>query len=222
MIDWDTIDTVLLDMDGTLLDLHFDNYFWMDHLPRLYAAKHQISEAESSAHLQATFHSDEGTLQWYSLDHWSEQLEMDIPALKREIQHMIRLRPFAIEFLTQLHASHRDVVMVTNAHRKTLELKMANVDITGWFDRVVVSHDLDAPKEDQAFWHKLQELHPFDSGRTLLIDDTERVLDSARNYGIAHLLTLLQPDSQGQKRLSTRFPGIHHFDEIMPDVPAHG
>ena len=222
MIEWDAIDTVLLDMDGTLLDLHFDNYFWMDHLPRLYAAKHRISQEESSAFLQATFHSGEGTLQWYCLDHWSEQLEMDIPALKQEIQHMIAVRPFAIEFLTQLHASHRDVVMVTNAHRKTLELKMANIDITGWFDRVVVSHDLNAPKEDQAFWHKLQALHPFDPARTLLIDDTERVLDSAREYGIAHLLTLLQPDSQRQKRLSTRFPGIHHFDEIMPGVPVHG
>jgi GMP/IMP 5'-nucleotidase len=221
MIEWDAIDTVLLDMDGTLLDLHFDNYFWMDHLPRLYAAKHRISEEESSAFLQATFHSGEGTLQWYCLDHWSEQLEMDIPALKQEIQHMIAVRPFAIEFLTQLHASDRDVVMVTNAHRKTLELKMANIDITGWFDRVVVSHDLNAPKEDQAFWHKLQALHPFDPARTLLIDDTERVLDSAREYGIAHLLTLLQPDSQRQKRLSTRFPGIHHFDEIMPGVPLH-
>ena len=222
MIEWDAIDTVLLDMDGTLLDLHFDNYFWMEHLPRLYAAIHRISETESSAFLKATFHSGEGTLKWYCLDHWSEQLEMDIPALKQEIQHMIQVRPFAIEFLTQLHASHRDVVMVTNAHRKTLELKMANIDITGWFDRVVVSHDLNAPKEDQAFWHKLQALHPFDPARTLLIDDTERVLDSARDYGIAHLLTLLQPDSQGQKRLSTRFPGIHHFDEIMPGVPVHG
>ncbi len=221
MIDWNSIDTVLLDMDGTLLDLHFDNYFWMDHLPRLYAAKHRISEAESSAHLQATFHSGEGTLNWYCLDHWSKQLDMDIPALKREIQHMIRLRPFAIEFLSRLHASHRDVVMVTNAHRKTLEIKMANVDITGWFDRVVVSHDLEAPKEDQAFWHKLQALHPFDPARTLLIDDTERVLDSAREYGIAHLLTLLQPDSQRQKRLDTRFPGIHHFDEIMPELVTH-
>jgi len=115
-------------------------------------------------------------------------------------------------------------VLVTNAHRTTLDIKMANVDITGWFDRVVVSHDLQAPKEDQDFWHRLQALHPFEPSRTLLIDDTERVLDSARDYGIAHLLTLLQPDSQQQKRLSTRFPGIHHFDEIMhglPGLPGH-
>ena len=217
MIDWDSIDTVLLDMDGTLLDLHFDNYFWTQHLPQIYAKKHRISERESSERLRDKFSSGQGTLEWYCLDHWSQQLDMDIPALKRELQHMISLRPHAIEFLTRLHHSHRDVVMVTNAHRKTLEIKMDNVDITHWFDRVVVSHDLQSPKEDQAFWHKLQDLHPFDPTRTLLIDDTEQVLDSAQAYGIAHLLTLLQPDSQRQKRIDTRFPGIHHFDEIMPD-----
>ena len=216
MIDWNSIDTVLLDMDGTLLDLHFDNYFWMDHLPRAYAEKHQITAEESSERLHSRISSKQGTLDWYSLDHWSEQLDMDIPALKRELQHMISLRPHALEFLTQLHHSHRDVVMVTNAHRKTLDIKMDHVDITPWFDRVVVSHELQAPKEEQAFWHKLQALHPFDPARTLLIDDTERVLDSARDYGIVHLLTLLQPDSQRQKRIDTRFPGIHHFDEIMP------
>ncbi len=216
MIDWDSIDTVLLDMDGTLLDLHFDNYFWAQHLPQIYAKKHRISEQESSERLRDKFSSGQGTLEWYCLDHWSQQLDMDIPALKRELQHMISLRPHAIEFLTRLHHSHRDVVMVTNAHRKTLEIKMDNVDITHWFDRVVVSHDLQSPKEEQAFWHKLQDLHPFDPTRTLLIDDTEQVLESARIYGITHLLTLLQPDSQRQKRIDTRFPGIHHFDEIMP------
>jgi HAD superfamily hydrolase (TIGR01509 family) len=218
MIDWNEIDTVLLDMDGTLLDLAFDNYFWQEHLPQVYAAKHRISEEESSAHLHSRFHSGRGTLEWYCLDHWSQQLDMDIPALKRELRHMISLRPYALEFLRRLHASERDLVLVTNAHRKTLEIKMDQVDITGWFDRVVISHDLASPKEEQAFWQRLQELHPFNPARTLLIDDTEPVLDSAQHYGIAHLLTLLQPDSKQQKRLETRFPGIHHFDEIMPEL----
>ena len=217
MIDWNCIDTVLLDMDGTLLDLHFDNYFWTKHLPRTYAAQHQITEEESSAHLFGSGSAEQGTLQWYSLDHWSQRLDMDIVALKREMQHMISARPFAIDFLRRLNSSHRDVLMVTNAHRKTLDIKMDNVDITPWFDRVVVSHDLLAPKEDQDFWHRLQDLHPFDPSRTLLIDDTEQVLNSAQEYGIAHLLTLLQPDSKRQKRVENRFRGIHHFNEIMPE-----
>ena len=97
-----------------------------------------------------------------------------------------------------------------------MEIKLARVEIAHWFDAIVVSHDLRAPKEDPAFWHALHALHPFPPTRTLLIDDTEAVLDAARRYGIANLLTLLQPDSKLQKRLDTRFPGIHHFDEIMP------
>jgi HAD superfamily hydrolase (TIGR01509 family) len=217
MIDWNSIDTVLLDMDGTLLDLYFDNYFWTEHLPRIYADKHQISEESSAAHLHRQTRENEGTLAWYSIDHWSEQLGLDIPALKREMSHMIALRPYAMEFLQQLHRSSRDVVMVTNAHPKTLEIKMDKVDIRPWFDRIVVSHDLNSPKEEQAFWHRLQALHPFDPARTLLIDDTESVLHSAHEYGVAHLLTLLQPDSRRQKRIDTHFPCIHHFDEIMPD-----
>jgi putative hydrolase of the HAD superfamily len=216
MIDWGCIDTVLLDMDGTLLDLHFDNYFWTEYLPRIYADRHDLSEEASSDHLHGEFSAEQGSLQWYCLDHWSERLDMDIAQLKREVQHMISLRPFVIEFLTRLHNSPRDVIMVTNAHRETLTIKMDRVDITNWFDRVVVSHDLEAPKEAQQFWHRLQALHPFNPERTLLIDDTEQVLASAQEYGIAHLLTMLQPDSQRQVRIDTRFPGIHHFDEIMP------
>lgn len=217
MIEWRDIDTVLLDMDGTLLDLHYDNYFWQQHLPGVYAERNSLSEDESRELLQRRIHKDVGTLRWYSIDHWSEQLELDIPALKRELRHMIRIRPHALEFLRRLHASDRDVVMVTNAHRKTLDIKMDQVDITPWFDRVVVSHDLDSPKEQRVFWDRLQALHPFDPARTLLIDDTESVLESARDYGIAHLLTLLQPDSSRALRIDTRFPGIHHFDEIMPE-----
>lgn len=217
MIDWHSIDTVLLDMDGTLLDLQYDNYFWQEHLPRVYAGKRRISEAEAVAELQERIHRDVGSLRWYCIDHWSQQLELDIPAMKRELAHMVRIRPHALEFMRRLHHSRRDLVLVTNAHRKTLEIKMEKVDITPWFDRVVVSHDLESPKEQRAFWDRLQELHPFDPERTLLVDDTESVLESARDYGIAHLLTLLQPDSSRQKRIDTRFPGIHHFDEIMPE-----
>ncbi len=216
MLDWDCIDTVLLDMDGTLLDLHFDNYFWTQCVPRAYARHHQLPEAEVTQALLERIQNNRGTLDWYSLDYWTEQLGLDLPALKREVQHMVSLRPFAIDFLQALRASSREVVMVTNAHRKTLDIKMEQIDLTQWFHRVVVSHDFNAPKESPDFWHALQALHPFDPSRTLLIDDTESVLDSARHYGIAHLLTLLQPDSQHQKRIDTRFPGIHHFDEIMP------
>jgi len=39
-INWSEIDTILLDMDGTLLDLNFDLHFWMEYLPLVLANKH--------------------------------------------------------------------------------------------------------------------------------------------------------------------------------------
>jgi HAD superfamily hydrolase (TIGR01509 family) len=190
-------------------------------VPRRYAEIHRLDEAESRRVLGAQMARGRGTLNWYSLDYWSEQLKLDLPALKREIKHMIAMRPHVEEFLRQLREEGKTVWLVTNAHRTTLEIKLERVNIAHWFDAIVVSHDLRAPKEDPSFWHHLHSLHPFRPARTLLIDDTETVLDSARRYGIAHLLTLLQPDSKLQKRLDTRFPGIHHFDEIMPAGSGH-
>ncbi len=216
MVNWQTIDTVLLDMDGTLLDLHYDNYFWLHYVPKRYADIHRQDEGESRRHLNARMHSERGTLNWYCVDYWSEQLQLDIPALKREIKHMIRIRPHVLDFLQQLRASSRRIILVTNAHRKALNIKMAHTGMETLFDELVVSHDFRAPKEEHAFWHQLHMVHPFDPETTLLVDDNASVLHSAKQYGIRHLLTLLQPDSKQARRRETEFPGILHFDEIMP------
>lgn len=216
MIDWSAIDTVLLDMDGTLLDLRYDNHFWMEYLPEAYARRHGGKVAEAKAYLLAEFEAVRGTLPWYCLDHWSQRLGMDIPTLKLELKHMIQARPYTLDFLARLHEGPQRVLLVTNAHRETLRIKMNEVDITDWFDDIVVSHDFGAPKESQVFWQKFQKQFPFDPSRTLFIDDTESVLHAAKTFGVGHLLTMLQPDSAVDKRLTTQFPAIHHFDEIMP------
>ncbi|HSB95856.1 MAG TPA: GMP/IMP nucleotidase [Spongiibacteraceae bacterium] len=228
LIDWEKIDTVLLDMDGTLLDLYFDNHFWLEHLPQRYAQRHVTSPERARAHLTALFAAQRGTLNWYCVDYWSRELQLDIAELKREVEHLIGIRPYVEEFLQRLHASPRQVWLVTNAHRKSLDIKMQRTGIDRWFDRIVSSHDLSAPKEAAEFWRHLRESHPFDPARALLIDDTATVLLAAQHFGIAHLLTLLQPDSRQAQRIATEFPGILHFDEIMPplfssaDMPVPG
>ncbi len=215
-LNWNDIDTVLLDMDGTLLDLHFDNFFWLDHLPRRYAEKRQQPESVARKLLGERFASERGSLNWYCLDYWSEQLELDIATLKREVTHLIALRPHVAHFLQALKQSHRDCLLVTNAHRDSVALKMEHIDLRPWLDNIIISHDFNAPKEDQLFWHRMHRKFGFDPERTLFIDDTEVVLRAARDFGIRHLLTLLQPDSRSPRRAQLEFPAIHHFDEIMP------
>lgn len=216
LLDWSSIDTVLLDMDGTLLDLHFDNYFWQNLLPERFAELNRQTCDEARRKLAERFDSERGNLNWYCVDYWSRELNLDIAALKKEIAHMVSLRPFVHEFLQALKDSGREVWLVTNAHRKSLHIKMQHTDIDHYFDKLIVSHEHGAPKEEQKFWHALHALHPFDPARTLFVDDTASVLRSAQQFGIAHLLTLLQPDSQQAKRLHSDFPAIHHFDELLP------
>lgn len=215
MIDWNNIDTVMLDMDGTLLDLHFDNYFWLEHLPKRYAEIHQVDFATATQRLHDHINEHEGTLQWYCLEFWSDALKVDIRSLKTEIKHKIQIRPHVKEFLTRLRQQRKKCLLVTNAHPQSLSLKIEVTAIDQYLDIIISSHEFKYPKEDQAFWHALQEREQFDPQRTLFVDDTVRVLKSAEQFGIKYLLGIHQPDSKKQ-RLMDEFPAIHHFDEIMP------
>lgn len=219
MIDWQNIDTVLLDMDGTLLDLHFDNFFWLEYLPTRYAEEKAMSLPRANAIIMHHIDAQRGHLNWYCVDFWSQQLDIDIISLKQEIRHLIRFRPQSEAFLCQLKNSQLTTVMVTNAHPKSLILKQSLTRIGEYFDRVFSSHEFNVAKENFRFWTALQTALPFTPSRTLLIDDSLPVLQTARQYGIAHLIAILTPDSRKSARSLQDvdgFKGINRFDELHP------
>jgi len=216
-LDWHKIDTVFLDMDGTLLDLHFDNHFWLDHVPQRYAEKHGLSKQGALNVLIPLFKSMEGTIDWYCVDYWSRELELDIALLKEEIKHLIQVHPFVIEFLQRLKSAGKHRVLVTNAHQKSLALKMKNTPLSGLLDTIISAHQLGIPKEEPDFWRQLSRLHNYDPQRTLLIDDNLSALSSAGKYGIKHLLAIYKPDSQAGIKDVGSYQAIHSFKEIMPD-----
>ena len=221
MIDWSALDTVFLDMDGTLLDLHFDSHFWLDHLPRRYAALKSVDPEEARTSIVSMIESEKGSLQWYCVDYWSERLDLDITALKHEVADRIAYRPHAESFLGAIRNSGRRCVIVTNCHPKPLELKLERTGLDRHVDRVVSTHDFGRPKEDVQFWSDLAGLEPYDPARTLMVDDSLPVLESARRAGIAHLLAILAPDSQiPERKALADFLGIRHFDEILEHIQS--
>lgn len=212
MINWNNVDSVFLDMDGTLLDLHFDNYFWLTHLPNRYSDIKGVSKSEANETLLKLIKQEEGTLNWYCLDFWTETLGVNITELKQEIQHLIAFRPHVKTFLQELQDTRHRVVLVTNAHNKSLNLKLSITGLDHYVDAIICSHDLKLPKENPYFWEKLQNVEPFDKSRTMLIDDSLAVLKSAQEYGIQHIYSIVQPDSKKPPRQNEEFPSIDRFD----------
>jgi 5'-nucleotidase len=212
---WHQIDTVLLDMDGTLLDLHFDNHFWLTHLPRRYAEHHGISLALAEAELLPLFRQHAGTLNWYCTDFWSRELNLPIRELKREVAHLIALRPDADTFVRALRNAGKRAVLITNAHRDSLSLKLERIELAPWFERLISSHDYGFPKEDQQFWQALRQDIDFDPTRSLFIDDSLPILRSARTFGISHLLAVRQPDSQGEAKHTEEFAAVEDYRTLI-------
>jgi putative hydrolase of the HAD superfamily len=215
-IDWAAIDTVLLDMDGTLLDRHFDDHFWLEHVPRTYARVRGVPIDEAKHHLYALFRSQERTLNWTDLDYWSHRLGLDIPLLKEEIDHLIAVHPFVIDFLLYLRHQGKAAWLVTNAHSKTLKLKMRKTRLGPYFTGIISAHDVGLPKEDVRFWGELQRFITYDPKRTLLGEDSETNLGTAREYGIRHLVFVSRSSSALPPTPSSDYLSIHNFSELIP------
>ncbi|MDM8557418.1 GMP/IMP nucleotidase [Candidatus Parabeggiatoa sp. HSG14] len=215
LFNWSSIHTVLLDMDGTLLDLHYDSQFWLKYLPKRYAEQHGLSLEVAQTTLFSRYKDMLGTLEWYCVDYWSNELNMDIACLKEEVAHLIAIHPYVIEFLIFLRQNNKRIILVTNAHYKSLSLKMQRTQLAHHFDRIVCAHDLGLPKENIEFWEKLQKIEPFNPIHTLFIDDSLPVLRSAARYGINYLLSIYQPDSQSPPKDTEEFRAIRSFSQII-------
>ena len=219
-LSWNTIETVLLDMDGTLLDLYFDWHFWWDYLPRLYAEKNRLPLDEAQQQVREKISAKQGTLAWYCTDYWSEVFDLPVAEHKRDLQHLIRPHPDVDTFLQRLRQLGKQLALVTNAHRDSLALKLEVTAIGQYFDAILCAHDYGLPKEDVRLWSAIRQDFDFDPARTLLIDDNLRALESARSYGITHLLLASHVSPHMPPVESDRFASFSRFADILPDVPT--
>ncbi|KAE9659284.1 GMP/IMP nucleotidase [Pseudomonas sp. PB105] len=212
---WHAIDTVLLDMDGTLLDLHYDNHFWMEHLPQRYAELHGVSRAMAEMELLPLFERNAGQLQWYCLDFWSAELKIPVRELKLETAHLIALRADADTFLAAIKQAGKRVILITNAHRDSLSLKLERIELAPYFERLISSHDYGFAKENPQFWDALHADIQFDPSRSLFIDDTLPILRSARDFGVGHLLAVKEPDSKKGPKDTAEFAAVEDYRDLI-------
>ncbi|MFA5353940.1 MAG: HAD-IA family hydrolase [Thermodesulfovibrionales bacterium] len=215
MIPLKEIATVLLDMDGTLLDRYFDDYFWEHLLPEKYAEKHHITFGKAKEELLGRYKIHEGTLNWTDIDFWSQELDIDIPALKEQIRHIIEVHPHVEDFLRMLRRQGKLVCLATNAHYKVMDLKLKKTDLGRYFDKCVTAFEIGYPKERLEFWARIERILKFDKERTLFIDDSAEILRTAREFGIRHLLLKARPNSKREDLPTDEFPVLKDFKDLI-------
>ena len=220
LIPWEEIDTILLDMDGTLLDLNFDNHVWNSALPRAFAEKHNVGFENAASTLVNHMREIMGTIEFYNFDYWSEYTQLDITDLHRQYRDLVKYRPGAEAFLRWAKEANKTTILATNAHPESIKIKDEVVRISEMVDHVISSHQYDYPKETPNFWTQLKKELDFDEARSVFIDDNAPVLESSENFGIVYNLTISTPDSKKPKKTGLSFPAFNHFSEICHYIDA--
>lgn len=214
-LDWAQIKTVFLDMDGTLMDLAFDNYFWHEYVPLIYSKNRGINDVEAKQQLLGMYKRERGNLTWYCTDYWSEQLDLDIKQLKQEIASKVSLFPLVSEFLIWLQENDKRAVLLTNAHMDSVDIKMEQTGIRHMFNRIITSHSYGYAKEHDEFWPLLAQDEVYQRETTLLIDDNVSVLQAADRHGIKHLRSVLKPDTTLPVQDTQGYLAIDGFHDIV-------
>lgn len=210
--DWANIDTVLLDLDGTLLDQAYDNHIWRDLVPQRFAETHSMDLQAAYAEIARRFDALRGTLDWYCIDYWSRTLGVDIGALHREVRSLVAWLPGAREFLMRMRDGGKRLVLLTNSHPIALAVKHEQTSVLDYLDAAVTSHEFGAPKEDGKFWRAAVARFAFDPARSLFADDNSKMLEAASNAGIRWVYGVRHWDTKGSRR--------EHFDHAAVDAVA--
>lgn len=208
-------DYILLDMDGTLLDKYFDDYFWEHFLPEKYAEKNNIPFETSKEELLKKYKQYEGTLKWTDINFWSEKLKLNIPALKEELKHIIKKHPYVEEFLETMKNKNKKIYLITDAHYKSIELKLNKTNLERYFDNILSSFDVGFPKGNINFWQSAQRHLRFEKDKSIFIDDIENILLTAKEFGIKYLLFKANSSSKKQPKTSKHFPQFFDFSELI-------
>lgn len=214
-VNWNKIESILLDLDGTLLDLNFDLHFWLEYIPKVYSEKHNISFQDAKKIIVSRIESQEGKLTWYCLDFWEENLGLDIMKLKKDISYLIQVHKHVLDFLNAAKKNKKQIFLVTNAHRKGIDLKMEASGLQSYFDKIISSHDFGSPKQDQKFWIELANTIDFDKDRSIFFDDSLDVLEAASKFSIKNIVAINKPSTKLDKKNIPGFINIENFSEVM-------
>lgn len=202
-------------MDGTLLDLAYDDFIWNHLLPIRYAEIHQCTIEQSKTTLFEFYQEHNHTLNWYSSRFWTAKVGVDVLAMQIEYKDKVKKREGCLELLNYLKENGYSIWLATNADAAGLKLKLEKTHLADYFDVIISSETIGHAKEFVEFWEILAKQHPFDAKTSYFIDDTEKVLNGAKKFGIHNLFSIQQPSSDNAPRTEFAYPMLNNLTDLI-------
>ncbi|MAZ79474.1 MAG: haloacid dehalogenase [Gammaproteobacteria bacterium] len=215
---WDSIETFFLDMDGTLLDLSYDNYFWHQHIPKIYAEINNMSFEKAKKEFEEMYKKKQDTIDWYCLNYWSDRLKINLHDELLKTKHKIRIFPGVIDFLMKIRKRNIKIILLTNCPRDMLNVKLNETKLWGYFDQIISSEDYGFAKETNEFWNYLEKVLNYDKKTTIFIDDNQKVLDFAYVNGIKNIISINFPDSENKKQVIKHYKSIDNISLFEKEI----
>ena len=215
---WDSIETFFLDMDGTLLDLSYDNYFWHQHIPKIYAEINNMSFEKAKKEFEEMYKKKQDTIDWYCLNYWSDRLKINLHDELLKTKQKIRIFPGVIDFLMKIRKRNIKIILLTNCPRDMLNVKLNETKLWGYFDQIISSEDYGFAKATNEFWNYLEKVLNYDKKTTVFIDDNQKVLDFAYVNGIKNIISINFPDSENKKQVIKHYKSIDNISLFEKEI----
>jgi len=193
---------MLVDMDGVILDNTYDNNFWQNQIPGVISKNKNISFEDAKRLAVQIFNYKKNTKDWYDVDYWSNMLNVDIEAEKRSSISFDRIQLYegVTETLNKLK-NNFILILITNAHRKTLNIKLEKYDLNPYFENMICAHELHYVKENIQLWYMLKSRFKLDYTKTLLIEDTINNIKVGLSAGISQAVYLGDESYEDSKKI---------------------
>ena len=216
VLNWDRIDDVLIDMDGTLLDRHFDNFFFEEDLPRRYVAMQGLSFDASRGTVNGDVPVGGRELAWTDLHYSSGRVGIDVVAMHLSQLTLIGFLLGAEDFLKAVRIKGKRRA-ATNAHEAGVAVKSAKTGLDRYVgsDRRRVRSGL-SQDEMPEYWPG-PAAGWLDSTRAALsmLTTTEMCSAAASHYGIATIIHSAKSSSQLPPVQSSKFASVEHLPALL-------
>ena len=208
-----SIDYILLDIDGVILDQDFDNKFWQDFVPNEYAIKNKLDIKKAKLLFQKESDKTKGSIDWYDLQYWEKKFDLDLIAIAKNYADEISLLPKSLETIKKLKKTKK-IIYLTNCDPRLVRVKDEVCNFLQYADGWLSSIEINSIKENIWYWRHAVQTFQLIPQRCLFVDDNYEIVMQAKNAGISSLHAI-QPTKSINDKLVLKKGSINRISDLV-------